>query len=205
MKKPDVVQAPKSHFDLVGGHVALDFVNTVGNRLDAKLWRDDLATPGNFADWIVAAGLDPEPLKALIGASELDEVRRARETLYALFAAIAAQTPPEAGPVDVLNRMLKDIGAKRQLSAHGAGLRWAWRDGTRASEIVLSTILSQAVDLLSSETAGKIRQCKGHGCGWVFLDRARSGHRLWCSMRDCGNKAKARRHYQRVTQAGSPR
>ncbi len=190
MKKPGAMQAPKSRFDLVGGHVALDFVNTIGNRLDPKLRRDDLATTGNFTDWVAAVGLGPEPMQAPIQASDLDEVRRARETLYALFAAVIAHTPPDAESVVALNRMLGDIGAKRQLSAYGAGLRWTWRDGTGASEIVLFTILSQAAELLSSEAAGKIRQCQGDGCGWVFLDRARSGHRLWCSMRDCGNKAR---------------
>jgi predicted RNA-binding Zn ribbon-like protein len=40
-----------------------------------------------------------------------------------------------------------------------------------------------------------IEQCEGDVCGWLFLDRSPAGRRRWCSMRDCGNRAKARRHY----------
>jgi len=35
------------------------------------------------------------------------------------------------------------------------------------------------------------------GCGWLFLDETRNRSRRWCSMKDCGNRAKARRHYRR--------
>jgi predicted RNA-binding Zn ribbon-like protein len=36
------------------------------------------------------------------------------------------------------------------------------------------------------------------GCGWLFVDESRNGSRRWCSMKDCGNRAKARRHYRKV-------
>jgi len=35
------------------------------------------------------------------------------------------------------------------------------------------------------------------------VDETRAGTRRWCSMDDCGNKAKARRHYRRVKE-GDP-
>jgi predicted RNA-binding Zn ribbon-like protein len=37
-------------------------------------------------------------------------------------------------------------------------------------------------------------EADGH-CGWMFLDLSRQRTRRWCSMEDCGNRAKARRHY----------
>ena len=30
-----------------------------------------------------------------------------------------------------------------------------------------------------------------------ILDESRAGTRRWCSMGDCGNRAKARRHYHK--------
>ena len=39
------------------------------------------------------------------------------------------------------------------------------------------------------------------GCGWVFLDETKNRRRRWCSMKDCGNRAKARRHYARQREA----
>ena len=35
-------------------------------------------------------------------------------------------------------------------------------------------------------------------CTWIFLDETKNHSRRWCSMRDCGNRAKARRHYERA-------
>ena len=43
-----------------------------------------------------------------------------------------------------------------------------------------------------------IRQCEDDACGWLFVDRSRGGRRRWCSMADCGNRAKARRHYTKL-------
>ncbi|MCL4825828.1 MAG: CGNR zinc finger domain-containing protein [Caldilinea sp.] len=34
-------------------------------------------------------------------------------------------------------------------------------------------------------------------CGWLFFDASRNRSRRWCSMEDCGNRAKARLHYKR--------
>jgi predicted RNA-binding Zn ribbon-like protein len=44
---------------------------------------------------------------------------------------------------------------------------------------------------------GRLKACSDHGCQWAFFDRSknRSGH--WCSMRVCGNRAKARQFRER--------
>lgn len=43
----------------------------------------------------------------------------------------------------------------------------------------------------------RIRACAGHDCVLHFYDTSRTGKRQWCSMAGCGNRAKARRHYER--------
>ncbi len=43
----------------------------------------------------------------------------------------------------------------------------------------------------------RIRACAGHDCVLHFYDTSRAGKRMWCSMAGCGNRAKARRHYER--------
>src|SRR5438128_325072 len=35
-------------------------------------------------------------------------------------------------------------------------------------------------------------------CAWLFLDSTRNHSRRYCSMTECGNRAKQRRHYQRA-------
>ncbi len=34
-------------------------------------------------------------------------------------------------------------------------------------------------------------------CDWLFVDNSKNGSRLWCDMKVCGNRAKARAHYER--------
>jgi predicted RNA-binding Zn ribbon-like protein len=40
----------------------------------------------------------------------------------------------------------------------------------------------------------RLRQCGGATCGWLFLDETRNHSRRWCTIKDCGNLAKVRRH-----------
>lgn len=52
-------------------------------------------------------------------------------------------------------------------------------------------------------TSCLIKQCEDdRGCGWLFVDDSRLKNRRWCSMGDCGNVAKARRHRARAVAAG---
>jgi predicted RNA-binding Zn ribbon-like protein len=62
---------------------------------------------------------------------------------------------------------------------------------------MLAPIVKSAADLLLSDMLDRVKQCEGDPCGWLFLDTSRNRSRRWCSMEDCGNRAKARRFYQR--------
>lgn len=56
-----------------------------------------------------------------------------------------------------------------------------------------------ALSLLAGDAWKKIRICRN--CRWLFLDRSRNASRLWCDMSVCGNRHKAKRHYERRRQA----
>ena len=43
----------------------------------------------------------------------------------------------------------------------------------------------------------RLKACADPECERFLLDRSRSIQARWCSMATCGNRAKARRHYQR--------
>jgi predicted RNA-binding Zn ribbon-like protein len=59
-------------------------------------------------------------------------------------------------------------------------------------------IVLAAAELLTSAGRARVRECAAHGCGWLFLDTSRSQRRRWCTMASCGNRAKARRFYERT-------
>ena len=63
---------------------------------------------------------------------------------------------------------------------------------------MLWPVARAAAELLTAEERVLVRQCGGDPCGWLFLDRSRKHNRRWCSMADCGNRAKARRWRRRT-------
>jgi predicted RNA-binding Zn ribbon-like protein len=58
--------------------------------------------------------------------------------------------------------------------------------------------LDAARMLGSAEERARIRICAAPDCSARFYDRSPAGRRRWCSMRTCGNAAKARRHRARL-------
>jgi predicted RNA-binding Zn ribbon-like protein len=62
---------------------------------------------------------------------------------------------------------------------------------------MLAPVVRAAADLATSAELSRIRECGSDTCFWLFLDRSKNGTRRWCDMKVCGNRAKARRHYQR--------
>ncbi|WP_394828002.1 CGNR zinc finger domain-containing protein [Pendulispora albinea] len=190
-------------FELVGGHIALDFVNTVANRHDAERARELLRTPHDVAVWIETSGLSavlgPRWQGRLRSESRAPaRLRAAREHLYGLFNAAATRSAIPESALVATDRALRACRHRQRLQMDRGAVVWGWSDGTSVCDRVLHEILSQAVDLLASAPRAAIRFCDGSGCGWLFLDRSPAGRRRWCSMRDCGNRAKARRHYHGV-------
>lgn len=54
----------------------------------------------------------------------------------------------------------------------------------------LALVARDALDLVTSPAAARIRDCAGPTCGVLFLDTSRPGNRRWCAMGTCGNRAK---------------
>jgi predicted RNA-binding Zn ribbon-like protein len=190
--------------ELVGGHIALDLVNTVSWRLDQGRQHDYLSCFPALAAWCRRTGLLDEPaaqdlLAAAVRHPELAQqavydTRALREHLYTLLAALIDSDAP--APVTVppgLRLVLLDALTRSDLA--GPPMRWQLA-GHQPADIPRMLAL-QALDLLQGLGTYPLRQCQGPGCGWLFLDRARNRTRRWCSSGDCGNRDRARRHYAR--------
>jgi predicted RNA-binding Zn ribbon-like protein len=59
-------------------------------------------------------------------------------------------------------------------------------------EPFLATVARDAIGILGSPSAVKLKTCANPVCQAVFLDLSRPGLRRWCSMGEggCGNRAK---------------
>ncbi len=56
---------------------------------------------------------------------------------------------------------------------------------------------------LSHNRPGRLRPCANPECRLFLIDRSKPNAARWCSMAVCGNRMKARRHYQRVREAAA--
>jgi predicted RNA-binding Zn ribbon-like protein len=70
-----------------------------------------------------------------------------------------------------------------------------------AEAAVAAVALDAAHMLGRPEERRRVRVCASEACSARFYDRSPAGRRRWCSMRTCGNEAKARRHRERGRQA----
>lgn len=183
-------------FEPTGGALALDFVNTVGWRAsDApeerlRSWSDVRAWARMVGFGAGGKGREPRP-------HELDDLRAFRESLHRLFVAFAARRRPPARDLASLNRALGLAPERTRLVASGSRVVWEERRRGSESGRLLAAVARSAGELLTEEAPERIKICEGDGCGWLFLDTSRGRARRWCSMSDCGNRAKARRHYAR--------
>jgi predicted RNA-binding Zn ribbon-like protein len=189
-------------FDLSGGHIALDFVNTLSSTSGDHLGSyADLVEFGHQstlltredADRLRNAALD-EPAGA---AGVLNRAKHLRAALREIFDALAAGREPSDSDLNFLNGDLAvSLGHARVLKTP-RGYRWGWSG--RNLDAMLWPIARAAADLLTSDRdRSLVRECGADDCRWLFLDTSKNRSRQWCSMQSCGNREKARRHYQKI-------
>ncbi len=121
-----------------------------------------------------------------------------REATYRVFSAVAGDRPPGDSDLATLNTELTRALARLQVTRAGDNFAWGWTGDEVALERILWQVARSAADLLTSEDLWRVGECADdRGCGWLFLDMSRNRSRRWCDMKDCGNRAKAKRHYHR--------
>jgi predicted RNA-binding Zn ribbon-like protein len=189
----------------VGGRLCLDFANTSSGR-GGERQRDHLTSYEALLAWALDAGsLDTAgaaALRALAAAVHgealrvLAEATALREAIYRIFAALAAGKPAPAADLAALNAWLARAMSEARIVATGKGFGWGWA-ASRSLDGLLWPIVRSAAETLAGTPQGRIRQCPGENCGWLFLDTSKGGRRRWCDMSTCGNRSKARRHYRR--------
>ena len=205
--------AHSSAFRLIGGCLCLDFANTAGSHASEHP-SESLESYADLVAWSRQAGIlsDDEAQHLLReaqrrpaeAAAVLDQARALREVIYHVFSAVAAGRAPAAADLGALNAALSVALARLCVAPTGDGFAWTWTGDANVLDRMLWPIARSAADLLTSETLPRVRECAAHPCGWLFVDMSRNHSRRWCDMQDCGNRAKARRHYQRKRAASSP-
>jgi len=202
-------QPPK--FELIGGNVCLDFVNTLDDRPSGRpkeLLKNyyDLARFGEDTGILAPAQLDYFYERVHLAQNEADgamrRARNLREALHDIFSAVMNKQAAPQRALDLLNSNLHESALHSRLVQSGDRLEWRFDDLTSSYEGVLWPIARAAADLLASRDVALVRACFSPACQWLFLDTSKNHHRRWCSMQQCGNRAKVRRFYARRKSAG---
>ena len=191
-------------FELTGGDVALELANTVVDRGGDEA-RELLATYSDLLNWSRQVGLvHPEREKQLLRESRRHPERAARvlrkaielrETIFALLGEGDVST----GNLERLQAFSDAAMRHRRIAKHGHSVAWQW-EPTGLDEMLWPVVYA-ATTLLTSENRSLVRVCAGLPCRWLFLDLSRRRNRRWCDMTVCGNRAKARRHLEKMRSA----
>jgi predicted RNA-binding Zn ribbon-like protein len=194
---------------LEGGHLALDFVNTVGGLYDEPSPEDELLDEyEDIPTWCARLGVISErEAGALRAAARRDPAaaRRAlraairlRELIDGVFRPLSRGENPPAELLDRLRDAEREALAAARLEpadteAAGA-LRWTW-PAPRELGDPLHPVVHAAIDLLTHGSLERLKTCAG--CRWLFLDKSRNHSRRWCSMEECGIQEKHARFVER--------
>ena len=131
-------------------------------------------------------------------ARALEKVLELRGLLHEVLSAAANGRRADAARLRSFNEALAEAVGHLQVQADRGAFGWSWTGDEADLERPLWPVVRAAADLLTSEELPLVKDCANDQCGWLFVDRSRRGNRRWCEMRECGNRAKARRYYQRA-------
>jgi predicted RNA-binding Zn ribbon-like protein len=122
------------------------------------------------------------------GEGSLAELALLRETRDILRDIVRGERPPA-----VLSPLLEGVHQIPEITSNG--LQWTVKTPPHA-RLAVEVVLAWAAT--EKHMPGRLRPCANDECQLFLLDRSRANRARWCSMAVCGNREKARRHYERT-------
>ena len=200
-----VVATTGSIFEWDGRHPALDFVNTLDERLSATPVErlSSYAALTSFARQ--ARLIDPNTANGLLSRTSQAEGKRVlgetlafRELLYRVLREYADHRAPSVSEAAALNDRLARARLHRRFNVRAERISVTW-DEPFAPDRLLWELAATVDGLLLQNKPGRFRECAAPDCGTLFLDVSKTGRRRWCSMANCGNRNKVQRFRARIS------
>ncbi|MCW6006278.1 CGNR zinc finger domain-containing protein [Micromonospora sp. CPCC 205371] len=191
----------KPELRIVGGHPALDLVNTVAPRVPGGgAHLEYLESPADLLAWALRIGVVDEASAEAVSAAWQAQPATAGQALRAAldiresaYTVLSGSGDDIGAALDRLALRWAAAAARSSLVAGGGQVRLVV--GTDPALSIPDRLAHAAVELLRTVDAAHLKACPldEGGCGWLFLDQSRNGSRRWCAMADCGAQAKARK------------
>ena len=142
---------------------------------------DTFADTARARSWLAGVG-------GLGTEAELQHVLSVRQALQSVVR--------DGQPPDVLAPALQ--GAARVPAIKDGEISWIL-SVPPDRRLAVRAVLTWAE--LAKRSPGRLRPCANDECRLFLIDHSKANTARWCSMAVCGNRMKARRHYQRVREA----
>ncbi|MFN2602454.1 MAG: CGNR zinc finger domain-containing protein [Gemmatimonadaceae bacterium] len=194
-------------FDFIGGHLVLDFNNTAAWPRGRPA-NNRIAVPGALILWAAEAKLisytESIKLRRRLRTKyesarhELTEAHRFREVLHEILIAAERKRQPPSDVLAEFNQHLRKAGKAMNPEWRDGHLEWIPASAKNLPSIV-ERIAWRAGEFFASADFDRLRCCANPKCGWFFIDRSRNNSRRWCKMRECGDRAKSKRYYEKRT------
>jgi predicted RNA-binding Zn ribbon-like protein len=139
---------------------------------------DDFADTAQARAWLASVG-------GLGTEAELQHVLRVRQALQAVVRG--------EQPSAVLVPELQGVTSVPVMT--DGQITWALSVPPER-ELAVRALLTW--DALAKRGPGRLRPCANDECRLFLIDRSKANAARWCSMAVCGNRMKARRHYERA-------
>jgi predicted RNA-binding Zn ribbon-like protein len=189
-------------FLFLAGNPALDFVNTrpVLRGQPTELLNDFAAA----LRWFVAAKLLDQKAAAKFrerwantpqAHAFLRQLLVFREQLRCAILSIESGAAVSKKMLDTLNSLLAQHPLPAQVVFFEGTLRKEHRFDPQKPVDLFAPLLSSAADLFTRFDSRRLRQCER--CVLHFYDATKNATRRWCSMKLCGNRAKAAKYAAR--------
>ncbi|MFI1767359.1 CGNR zinc finger domain-containing protein [Streptomyces sp. NPDC020800] len=140
--------------------------------------QDALGDPAGGRRWAREHGGEGSP-------AELALLRETRDLLQDI---VRGEGSPAA-----LSPLLEGVHQIPEITSNG--LQWIVKTPPHA-RLAVEAVLAWAAT--EKQFPGRLRPCANAECRLFLLDRSRANRARWCSMAVCGNREKARRHYERT-------
>lgn len=187
----------------LGNQPALDFINTVDwrGREHPKEYINNYA---DLIDWAEhnklinqtkAATLKEKASNNLQAMSEIHKRTIAfREASYRTLYQLSIERTPSVEDKTLIEIEMRKMYCQTHLDLSEKKVEL---DDEVNLDLVLTIIVKETIELLTSDEVSRVKRCQSEECGWLFIDTSKNKSRKWCRMKSCGNRAKARRYYGR--------
>ena len=152
---------------------------------------DAIATPEGLRAWLAAQDLNAGDVP--VREADVARAMGLREALRALMLANHEQTV-DAEAAAALNGYAAELPLVVRLGSDG-GFELA--PESTGADGGLARILGLVFTSMADGTWPRMKACRDDTCGWAFYDTSKNRSGAWCSMRYCGNRAKARAYRRR--------